>query len=205
MIITEVRFEEEKNVFLVEFENGETLRLSYEIYEKFQIAPKKDLTEADITSLKAEDAYTRARAVALRSINYRVRSRGEIERTLIGTGFDEDTRERVIENLKKLHLLDDASYAETFTRDKIRLSNYGPIRIRALLRERGIENAAIEDTLANIEEDVFINAAHRAVDKKRRTLEKLDPIKRKQKIYELLSYRGFPSDMIRMILEDHDV
>lgn len=205
MIITDVRFDEEKNVFLVEFENGETLRLSYEIYEKFQIAPKKDLTEADITSLKAEDAYTRARAVALRSINYRVRSRGEIERTLIGKGFDEDTRERVIENLKKLHLLDDASYAETFTRDKIRLSNYGPIRIRALLRERGIENAAIEDTLANIEEDVFIDAAHRAVDKKRRTHEKLDPIKRKQKIYELLSYRGFPADMIRLILEDHDV
>lgn len=205
MIVTDVRFDEEKNVLLVEFENGETLRLSYEIYEQFQIAPKKDLTESDITSLKAEDAYTRARAVALRSINYRVRSRGEIERTLLGKGFNEDTRERVIENLKELNLIDDASYAEAFARDKIRLSNYGSIRLRALLRERGIENAVIEDTLANIEEEVFIDAARRAVDKKRRTLEKLDPSKRKQKIFELLSYRGFPSEIIRIILEDLDV
>ena len=205
MIVTDVRFDDEKNVFFVELENGDVLRLSYEVYEKYRVAPKKDLSEIEIASLNAEDAYTRAKGVALRSINYRIRSRGEIERTLAEKGFDEETRERVIENLKELHLIDDDSYAETFARDKIRLSNYGPVRIRALLRERGIGSATIEDTLANIEEEVFLEAAKKAVDKKRRSLDKLEPLKRKQKIYELLSYRGFPSEMIRVVLEDHDV
>lgn len=205
MIVTNVSFDEEKNVFIVQLDDENTLYLTYDTCERYLIAVGAELSEGVISYLKLEDTYTRAKSAALSYISYRLRSRAEVDQNLQKKGFDQSIRKRVLNDLKNLHLLDDDAYAATFIKDKIQLSHYGPVRIRALLRERGVENFVIEDALSSVTEDVYRDAARKAVNKKNYTLQKFDKKKRKQKIFELLSYRGFPLAIIYEILEEQDV
>ena len=86
----------------------------------------------------------KARDTAYRFLSYRARSVMEVEKKLKEKGFDNKTISLTLERLKDLKLLDDADFAERFTRELAEVRGYGRYCIEKKLKEKGIACETIQ-------------------------------------------------------------
>ena len=96
----------------------------------------------------ARDAGGADRALgrALGLLARREHSRAELIAKLVRAGHGRAEAERVVEDLARQGLVDDARFAEAFTRSRIERGG-GPLRIRRDLEARGVGRSTVERLL----------------------------------------------------------
>jgi len=100
---------------------------------------------ADNTSA---DDYQQASAAALRLLARREHSTRELRHKLTGRGHDAALVDEVLAVLREEGALSDCRFAESYARSRFE-RGFGPLRIEAELRERGVSPALIDDALAD--------------------------------------------------------
>jgi regulatory protein len=91
-----------------------------------------------------------ARAAALNYLARREHSRKELTDKLLRRGIEASAVSSVVEQLAANNLVSDTRYAEAYVRSRVaRL--YGPMRIRAELRQRGVADGILEEALASFD------------------------------------------------------
>lgn len=112
----------------------------------------------------------RCLAAALRILQYRFNSVGELGRKLAAKKFDRETIGRTIERLRGEKWLDDERFAAAFVR--MRASKHiGPLRIRQELRAAGVaDETASRAIRANIDEEREQEGAVALCEKKMRII-----------------------------------
>lgn len=113
------------------------------------------------------------------------RSRREIERYLLGKGYDKDIVLEAIERLDLYHYVDDRAYAESYIRSKSKTS--GVFRLKAELKQKGIDSAIIDELLDESDEDCTAAA---------RKYMRSHPSADVNKLKRYLAGRGFSWDAI---------
>lgn len=103
---------------------------------------------------------------ALRLLGVRARSRNEIAERLGRKGFDAETVADVMGRLDRAGLLDDADFAAEWVRSRHRNSGRGRLALRHELKAKGVDSAAIESALADIDPEDERMVAHQLVEKK---------------------------------------
>ena len=134
---------------------------------------------------------------AIRLLTAREHTRKELLGKLSTRGFDREGIETVLDALAQRGLQSDARFTEQFIEARIRKGN-GPLRIRAELRERGIDDDQIERAL-ELYADEWQEQLRWVHDQKFGPASAKD---RKQlaKRARFLEYRGFPADLIAKLL-----
>lgn len=157
--------------------------------------PRKSGDEAELT---------RARNAALRLLAVRSRSRGEMRDRLRRKEFARDVVDSVIERLVNVGLLDDAKFAESLVRDRIRAGTRGTTAILAELRRRHVPadtaRAAVDAVFADedvAEETLSIAAAEKWL----RTHPDDDVRRRRRRLAASLARRGFSTHSVRSALD----
>jgi regulatory protein len=145
----------------------------------------------------ADRAAIRARAIKL--LARREHALSELVRKLTQRGFDADAAASVAAELKAENLLSEARFAESVARSRTE-RGYGPLRIRAELSAKGVDEGAIDHALASQETDW--GALAERVRRKRfgAALPRDFPTKARQ--MRFLQQRGFDADAIRRALEE---
>lgn len=145
--------------------------------------------------IDATDAVTREAAV--RMLGRREYSGAEMRRKLVARGMSEPVVDRVVTQLERDALLSDTRFAEMLVRSRISRGQ-GPIKIRAELRDRGVAEEVIEDTLTQTAEFWM----ERAVQARCKRFAEDLPADRDQWNREarFLAQRGFPADLIYRVL-----
>lgn len=69
-------------------------------------------------------------------------------RLMRGWGVKPDDARQVLEQLKRERFIDNRRYAETFVREKLRLSGWGEYKIRTALQRKQIDRELIDSVLA---------------------------------------------------------
>lgn len=104
------------------------------------------LSSRELRGLRIAGERPLAMGRALNLLGYRARARGEVRARLLRAGYAGETVELVVERLDELGYLDDEEFARTVARDRAR--KYGPRRVLADLKQRGVEGetarAAVE-------------------------------------------------------------
>lgn len=136
-----------------------------------------------------------AAAVAL--LARREHSVEELRRKLLAKRHPEALVAAVIAGLVAKKLVSDARFTGNFVHHHARRGQ-GPIRIRAELRQQGIDDAAIAQSLAQAE----VDWTELAVSVRRRKFGSAPPrsLPERAKQARFLQYRGFDSDQIRAAL-----
>lgn len=147
-------------------------------------------------TLEASEADVRDAAIRL--LARREHARRELVAKLRGRGFGAELIETVLDQLEGERLLSDARYAEVYVRSRIG-SGHGPLRIRAELRERGIDEAFVERELAGQDPDWFALAAR--VRRRRFGDTVPEPFKERARQMRFLQYRGFDGEQIRAAMD----
>ena len=100
----------------------------------------------------AADPDAETREAAVRLLARREHSKLELRRKLAARGFDAGRIDRVLDRLADDGLLSEQRFAESFARQRAE-RGYGPVRIAAELRERGIDSGDAEQALEALEVD----------------------------------------------------
>ncbi|WP_303901028.1 regulatory protein RecX [Thiohalomonas denitrificans] len=134
------------------------------------------------------------RETAIRLLARREHSRRELAFKLNGRGFAREQVDRTLDDLESRRLLSDERFAEFFVRSRVD-NGCGPLRIRAELRERGVEDGIIAGQLAEVDADWCALAAE--VRRKRFGESIPEVFRERAKQMRFLQYRGFESEQIR--------
>lgn len=139
------------------------------------------------------------RDAALQLLARREHSALELRRKLLQREHPEAVVATVIAALAAENLLSDARFAEEFVRSR-RDKGFGPQRIRAELRQRGVDPTVAESHLQSSAEDWQARALVQY--RKRFGNEPPHDLAERGRRYRFLVNRGFTSDQIRRVLDE---
>ena len=146
------------------------------------------------------DVAVEIEQAALRLLARREHSRKELRGKLAAKGHAADFVDPVLDDLERRGLLSERRFAESYIASR-RRKGYGPLRIRAELRERGIEPAEFEAELspdAGQWWDLMVDTTERRFG----TAPAGDDRREQGRRARFLQQRGFSPEMIRRFLWD---
>ena len=156
---------------------------------------KRSNLPAEAGDAAAED-YQKSYASALRLLARREHSELELRHKLSGRRFAETSIDAVIANLLDEGLLSDRRFAEQYIRSRFE-RGYGPLRIQAELRERGVGDKLIECFL----EELSGYWCDSAGQQRERRFGRQLPANYRERAKQMrfLQQRGFAGDQIRAV------
>jgi regulatory protein len=144
-------------------------------------------------NIRSPDEIHEARTAAVRLLARREHSRDELRRKLKRRGHDPSIIEAVVGALDEAAYVSDARFAEMFVRVRCERGQ-GPLKIRAELRQRGVEEALADDLLTETAE-YWIDRARAAREKRFGGGAPADRDEWNRQA-RFLAQRGFPADLI---------
>jgi regulatory protein len=129
----------------------------------------------------------------------REHSRFELRRKLKAKGYTENLIDDVLHDLIKENLQSDQRFAESYVAMRIG-RGFGPLRIAAELRERGIEDDIINQFMDKNDAQWNIEAVR--VREKKFGIKVQITLKERLKQIKFLQYRGFDTQQTKSALEN---
>ena len=125
-------------------------------------------------------------------------SSGEIIKKSLAKGYTIEEARCALGTFTEKGYLDDASFAETFSREKKDRYGWGPAKIRQALAQKGVKKQYIDSALENsFTEDHLIDALKQAALSAAKRLMRTEPgLKRRKKLADFLIRRGFPGHIV---------
>jgi regulatory protein len=141
------------------------------------------------TSEKREE---QARALCLRLLTARARTRAELAGQLSKRGYPDDVSSTVLDRLAAVGLVDDADFAQQWVQSRRANAGKGKRALAAELRAKGLDDAVINDALNGIDADAEYDRAVTLVQTKLRR-ENLDGDQAKvaRRLVGMLARRGY--------------
>lgn len=139
-----------------------------------------------------------AKQKAFRLLSLRPHSEKELEKKLQEKGFPAVVVKETLEKLLDLKYLNDASFANQWARNLVVNKLWGNKKVAASLREKGVAADLIDEALEKARGELPEEAAIEIFIKKKAAKRKTAAwdFKEKQKIFQALLGRGFPSSLI---------
>ncbi len=83
---------------------------------------------------------------------------------------DPSEHQKILTALTRDKYIDERRYASAFARDKVRFDHWGMVKIRLILRQKGIDPKTADDVLAEIDRDEYRSMIKQELSKKRKSL-----------------------------------
>lgn len=147
--------------------------------------------------MKEPDFLDKARRICAQ----RETSKKELEEKLRRKGCPKEQIPEIIEQLEEEDALNEARFAESFVRDKLEGKDWGRLRIRMGLWEKGLDEERIEEALGWIDEKEEARALKRILAKKWREEMRKGSEKAREKTIAAAERKGHPLPRIMEIME----
>jgi Uncharacterized protein conserved in bacteria len=154
--------------------------------------------------IDAEAARLKVYDRAVNMLAFRARSSAELARSLVRKGESKELVELAIARLHEQGLLDDAAFAQSFTRTKVLGAQQSRRRVQQELARKGVARAVTDAAIATVFEEEGVDqreVVEQAARKKLRSLAKLEPLVRRRRLYAFLARRGYDADDIRRAMD----
>ncbi|PIQ87280.1 MAG: hypothetical protein COV74_01795 [Candidatus Omnitrophica bacterium CG11_big_fil_rev_8_21_14_0_20_45_26] len=149
-----------------------------------------------------EAQYKQGLIYTIRLLTLAKRSERDIHDRLVRKGYHEQAIAKIIDQLKKQHLINDLEYSK----QKIFWAAHGnPIGRRKIwgdLKKKGISRELIDQVLETYDVTEEKTRAHEAAAARLAKLQKLEPLKQKKRLYDYLTRRGFPYEICRDVVTE---
>lgn len=154
----------------------------------------QEISDERIAELKSADAREVAFQSALHLLKYRPRTESEIRSRLLKKSISPQVVEEVIERLQRNQMLDDRRFTIEWIENRSELKPRGRRLLEFELRQHGVEQEIIQDSLAEVDDEQL---AYQAAARRVRKYQELEWSEFRIKLARYLSQRGFQYDTIR--------
>jgi len=201
MVITSIRAQRGRVIVLLD--DDRRLRLSEETALAEGLRKGSEVTESDLARWEERDTAVSAREAALRLLAVRPRTRRELRRRLRMKEFPEAVVEACVNRFVETGLIDDADFAESLVRDRMRLRPRGRRELRAELQRKGVEPATADEVIDRILTDAGVSDLDLARAAIRRWRPRGDDRQKdRQRLYGYLARRGFGGETAARVMEE---
>ena len=149
-------------------------------------------------SISEPSREEQARALCLRLLTARARTRAELAGQLAKRGYPDDVSSRVLDRLAGVGLIDDTDFAEQWVHSRLANAGKGKRALAAELHTKGVDNAVITSVLGAINPAAERGRAEELVRKKlrRETLtDEAADARVTRRLVGMLARRGFAQSM----------
>ena len=192
---------ENSNRYAVMFNGVFSFDISEETYYKHNLRDEDCISKECIKKIKKYESVLTAKNTAIKFLGYRIRTENEIRVKLIDIGYESNTIEEAIDELKRIGWVNDKLFAEKYIRESQKLKPKSIQKLKYELKNKGIDGEiifeAIEKANINELEDAI------ALIKKRFRIGYSDfLVIDENKIINFLKYRGYSSNIILKVIND---
>ncbi len=184
---------ERVNVFI-----DEEFAFGLSMVQALQLKRGQYLSDDLIAELKSQDAREKAYNQALSYLEYRPRSRAEIERYLAGKKLDEVVVHDVVERLTRAGLLDDDEFARFWVENRQQFRPRGRMALRYELRLKGLNEETISSALGDVDEE---ESAYNLARAQAQRQSNLAPQELRRKLGQYLTRRGYSYSVIGAVFQ----
>lgn len=153
-------------------------------------------------ALTGTAAIEGAREVALRLLDSRSRSTGEIRSAIELKGFAPEVAEEVIERLARVGLVDDAAFARALVADRFRGSGKTGRALVEEMRRKGLDQATIEAAMESIEPEDVRERAAELVERKLRSMRGVPRDTAYRRLAGTLARKGYPPSLCSSLVAE---
>ncbi len=191
------------NKYKLVFINNDSLTLYEDVILDNSILFKKDIDDNLLNKIIEDNKFYEVYNKTLKYVLTKMRSTYEIEKYLEKYEISLADKEKIVNKLKNINLLNDKMYAEAYISDKINLSNDGPLKIKNELLCKKVDESIIESELEKYDKEIFIEKIKKLISKKKNT--KYSNYVFKQKLNLYLINLGYESSDIIPLLNDVEI
>jgi regulatory protein len=148
------------------------------------------------------DPESVARAIVLRKLAARDRTRSELAVELSRRLTPADVAERVLDRFVEAGLVDDTAFAERWVESRQQRRHLSRTALRRELRAKGLDAGQIEAALAGVASEEEFSAALSLAQKKAASMSGLDRDVRYRRLAAALGRREFSAAVIAQVLAD---
>lgn len=148
------------------------------------------------------DPETVARAICLRLLDQRARTRAELATALRKRGVPDDAARAVLDRFTEVGLVDDTSFAENFALAQHRERGLAGRAVALKLRQRGVAEPDVQAAVGQIDAASERAAAQRLVARKLRTLSGVEPQAQARRLVSLLARRGYAPGLAYQVVRE---
>ena len=137
------------------------------------------------------DPESVARAIVLRALTQRARTRSELASLLRARGVPDRAAHAVLERFTEVGLVDDSALARGFAEAAHAERGLSGRAVAVKLRQRGVDEPIVQEAVSRIDPDSERAAALALARRKMRSLAGLDPVVQTRRVVSLLARRGY--------------
>lgn len=165
----------------------------------------EDGNPISLTDEQVKRLHERSQNYCVWALGQGPKTRKQLRDALAKKDVPEDIIEDTLDRMVELRYLDDAAFADTFTRSRHEYQRKGSRAIRQELRRKGVGEDLIEAAMENIDPESETENARTLVAKKLASTRGLDRHKRVNRLAGMLMRKGYSgSDVFDVIREALD-
>lgn len=168
-------------------------------------ARRRQSTEPDMADRDLgppADPEAVARTIVLTRLTDRARSRQELQDALAAKGVPPETAAAVLDRFQTVGLVDDAAFADAWVESRQSTRGLSRRALRYELRQKGVADDLIAESLERLDPDTELEAARRLVGRKLGATRRLPADVRFRRLTGLLARKGYPPGMsLRVVRE----
>lgn len=190
--------------YKIELDNNDKLVTYDDVILNNNLLFDKNLSNELLNKLNVETKYYDIYNRSIKYISIKMRSKLEMEIYLDKLKIDNEDKQKIIDNLINIGLINDLNFTKAFISDKINLSNVGPNKIKQDLLNNNIDINIINEELYKYDENIFDNKIDYLISKKIKNT-KYSNYVLKQKILNELLNLGYDKNQILTRLNNYNL
>jgi regulatory protein len=143
-----------------------------------------------------------ARAICLRLLTMRARSRAELADAMASKNVPAAVADKVLTRFSDIGLIDDAALAESMVEADHHGRGLSARAVGLRMRRRGVPEEAVQAALVEIDVDSEAAAARRLAQRKLRSLGGLDAPTQTRRLFGLLARRGYGPGLASRVVRE---
>jgi regulatory protein len=149
-----------------------------------------------------------ARAICLRLLTMRDRTRVELGTAMARKNVPDDVAAKVLDRFTDIGLIDDDALAQSMVEADHRGRGLSARAVGVRMRRRGVAEPAMQAALAQVDAESELGAARQLAQRKFTTLRHLDSTVQARRLFGLLARRGYSPGLaarvVREVMADRD-
>lgn len=194
MVITSVERNKKNNRLSIYIDNHYAFSITEEDFLSLNLYEMGEISEEQISHIKGFVNVKTAKSDAVRYLSQKVRCENEVRTKLDSEGYDSETVESVLEELKSIGYINDKIYAQKYLYDRNKLKPISKKLLRFELQKKGVAEEIIDEVIVDWDVDEAV-VAEGLVKRKFGKYDLTDE-KNVKKIYSFLHHRGFSFELI---------
>ncbi|XVJ67382.1 MAG: RecX family transcriptional regulator [Lacibacter sp.] len=136
---------------------------------------------------------------------YQERCHSEVKEKLYSFGLRKTDVEQVLTQLIDEDYLNEERFAIQFAGGKFRMKQWGRVKIKYELKQKGVSEYCIKKALKEIDEEAYRKTLRKLFDEKMKTLRsETNQFIRKRKLQDYLLQKGYEAASVQQLLANDD-